>query len=189
MSRTRRLIAPAVIFALVSTALTATNPVAASPTTPSTVTSAQYEVSGVRTLDQRNAVAATGVAVDGIEHGVADVTATPAEVLALQKLGFTVVKVPDAARPDASVAPFDFPSADSQYHNYAEMVADINAVVAAHPSIVAKASIGTSYQGRDMPIVKISDNVSTDENEPEVLYNAHQNARERLTVEMALYLI
>ena len=37
--------------------------------------------------------------------------------------------------------------------------------------------------------VKISDNVGTDENEPEVLFNAHQHAREHLTVEMALYLL
>jgi hypothetical protein len=36
--------------------------------------------------------------------------------------------------------------------------------------------------------VKISDNVATDENEPEVLFTAHQHAREHLTVEMALYL-
>jgi carboxypeptidase T len=36
--------------------------------------------------------------------------------------------------------------------------------------------------------LKISDNVSTDENEPEVLFTAHQHAREHLTVEMALYI-
>jgi carboxypeptidase T len=69
------------------------------------------------------------------------------------------------------------------------MVADINALVAAHPSIARKLSIGTSYEGRDMPLVKISDNVGTDEAEPEILFNAHQHAREHLTVEMALYLM
>src|SRR5215813_6555786 len=69
------------------------------------------------------------------------------------------------------------------------MVADINALVAAHPTIAQKSSIGTSYEGRDMPVVKISDNVATDENEPEVLFDAHQHAREHLTVEMALYLL
>src|SRR5258705_6152105 len=40
-----------------------------------------------------------------------------------------------------------------------------------------------------MPLVKISDNVATDENEPEVLFDAHQHAREHLTVEMALYIM
>ena len=37
--------------------------------------------------------------------------------------------------------------------------------------------------------VKISDNVATDEDEPEVLFTAGQHAREHLTVEMALYLL
>ena len=40
-----------------------------------------------------------------------------------------------------------------------------------------------------MPLIKISDNVGTDENEPEILFNAHQHAREHLTVEMALYIL
>ena len=35
----------------------------------------------------------------------------------------------------------------------------------------------------------MSDNVSTDEAEPEVLFTANQHAREHLTVEMALYIL
>jgi hypothetical protein len=42
---------------------------------------------------------------------------------------------------------------------------------------------------RDIVAVKISDNVGTDEAEPEVLYDANHHAREHLTVEMALYLL
>ena len=37
--------------------------------------------------------------------------------------------------------------------------------------------------------MKISDNVGTDENEPEILFNSQQHAREHLTVEMAIYLL
>ena len=37
-------------------------------------------------------------------------------------------------------------------------------------------------------VLKISDNVATDEGEPEVLFTANQHAREHLTVEMALYI-
>ena len=37
--------------------------------------------------------------------------------------------------------------------------------------------------------VKISDNVGTDEAEPEILFNSQQHAREHLTVEMAIYLL
>ena len=55
-----------------------------------------------------------------------------------------------------------------------------------HPTIVRKFSIGKSYQGRDIWAAKISDNVATDENEPEVLFDALHHAREHLTVEQAL---
>ena len=81
----------------------------------------------------------------------------------------------------------NFPAKDSRYHNYAEMVADIKAVEAAKPSIVDVFSIGKSYQNRDIWAAKISDNVATDENEPEILFDALHHAREHLTVEQALY--
>ena len=81
----------------------------------------------------------------------------------------------------------DFPASDSRYHNYAEMVADIQAVAAAHPDIVQVRSIGKSYKGRDIWIAKISDNVATDEPEPEILFDALHHAREHMTLEQALY--
>jgi hypothetical protein len=188
MSRTHRLSAALAVAVLGLAALIVPNPVSASPVTPVAETSAHYQVTGIKTLAQRNAIAATGALIDGIDHGVADITATQSEVLALQKRGFTVVKVAQQ-QPESGLAIDNFPPADSNYHNYSEMVADINAVAAAHPNIVQKLSIGTSYLGVDMPLIKISDNVATDEAEPEVLYNAHQHAREHLTVEMALYLL
>jgi carboxypeptidase T len=83
----------------------------------------------------------------------------------------------------------DFPSADSQYHNYAEMTAEIDQRLTTYPDIMSMRVIGRSYQGRDIVAIKISDNVGTDESEPEVLFTHHQHAREHLTVEMALYLI
>src|SRR4051812_3850440 len=54
----------------------------------------------------------------------------------------------------------DFPAKDALYHTYPEMVADIQGVAAAHPDIVSVFSIGKSYQGRDIWVAKISDNVT-----------------------------
>jgi hypothetical protein len=82
----------------------------------------------------------------------------------------------------------NFPARDSRYHSYTEMVDEIHAVAAAHPSIVSVFSIGKSYQGRDLWAAKISDHVGTDEDEPEVLFDALHHAREHMTVEQALYL-
>ncbi len=83
----------------------------------------------------------------------------------------------------------NFPARDSRYHSYTEMVADIHAVEAAHPDIVHVFSIGKSYQGRAIWAAKISDNVGTDETEPEIMFDALHHAREHLTVEQALYVL
>ena len=66
---------------------------------------------------------------------------------------------------------------------------EILAVANAHPDIVSRFSIGQSYEGREMWAVKISDNVATDEDEPEVLFIGQHHAREHITVEMTLYIL
>ena len=83
----------------------------------------------------------------------------------------------------------DFPSYDSRYHTYAEMVAEIKATQAAHPDIVQLRSIGKSYQGRDLWVAKVSDNVATDEPEPEVMFDSLHHAREHLSLEQTLAIL
>ncbi|MBT2386485.1 M14 family metallopeptidase [Streptomyces sp. ISL-11] len=151
----------------------------------------EYEVTGPRTAAQRTAVAATGAAIDAVRSGSVVITADAAQAERIRRLGYTVRPLPGPPdRSDGKAAtPFDFPPADAKYHNYAEATAEIDAGVAAHPDIMSKKVIGKSYEGRDIVAVKISKNVAVDENEPEVLFTAHQHAREHLTVEMALYLL
>ena len=97
--------------------------------------------------------------------------------------------LPLAAAAPASAAAADFPSGYRGYHTYAEMVADINAVVAAHPTIAEKLAIGKSYQGRTIWAVKISDNVAVDENEPEVLFDGLTHSDEHMVLEMTLHIM
>jgi len=172
-------------LALIAASTATAQPATAEPRADS---SAQYEVYDVRTLKQRNTIASTGVAIDHVEHAVVGVTATQSEVKALRSLGFTVKKVEVAAASD-DVSTLDFPSRDAAYHNYSEMIAEVNAIVARYPAIASKRVLGKTYEGRDIVAVKISDNVGTDESEPEVLYDANHHAREHLTVEMAIYLL
>jgi carboxypeptidase T len=83
----------------------------------------------------------------------------------------------------------NFPSSDSRYHSYCEMVTMIRQYAATYPSIMRRFTIGKTYQGRDIWAAKISDNVGVDENEPEVLFDGLHHAREHLTVEMTLYVM
>jgi hypothetical protein len=98
--------------------------------------------------------------------------------IALASAGSLVTVRPAAAA--------DFPARDAAYHTYAEMVAEIQAAQAAHPDIVALRSIGSSYKGRTIWAAKVSDNVSTDEDEPEVLFDSLHHAREHLSLEQSL---
>ncbi|MEV5724745.1 MULTISPECIES: M14 family metallopeptidase [Streptomyces] len=152
----------------------------------------QYEVHLHSTAKDRTALQRAGVSVDEVHgHGVV-VSGRADQIRTLRALGYDVTALnaaPDRSGAADDVRLYDFPSADSRYHNYAEMTAEINSIVAANPSIASQRTIGTSYQGRNIVAIKISDNVSADESEPEVLFTHHQHAREHLTVEMALYLL
>ena len=156
-------------------------------------TSGEYYVSGELDVHMRNAVAKTGAVINSVEHGALNITATAEEVRRIEALGLTVDAEPATAHSHDhgtdDVTAMDFPPADSNYHNYAEMTTVLNRAVSDHPSLISKRVIGRSYQGREIVAMKISDNVATDENEPEVLFTHHQHAREHLTVEMAIYLV
>jgi hypothetical protein len=100
-------------------------------------------------------------------------------------LGLALVLPLGAALP-ARAAAADFPAGFTGYHTEAEMVADVTAVLAAHPTIARKAAIGTSYQGRTIWAVEISDNVAVDEVEPEVLFDGLTHSDEHMGLEMTL---
>nr|WSX50059.1 M14 family metallopeptidase [Streptomyces sp. NBC_00974] len=170
---------------------------ASPPPSPSTATQdeaiVQYEIQGPATAAERTALLRTGASIDEVDARSVVVSADTMQASSLRALGYKLTALPGP--PDRSdgrgviAGVNDFPSKDSNYHNYSEAIAEINQRVAQYPAIMSKQVIGKSYQGRDIVAIKISDNVATDEAEPEVLFTHHQHAREHLTVEMALYLL
>jgi hypothetical protein len=142
-----------------------------------------YWVPNVFTVEERTAIAETGAVIWEVGHDYVLVEANADEKLKIEKKLNKKIAEPTA---DQAII-LAFPVADSAYHDYAEMVAEIQQAELDHPGIFDLFSIGTSYQGRTIWAGKISDNVGTDEAEPEVLFTHHQHAREHLTVEMALY--
>ncbi len=139
-----------------------------------------YWVGNVTTREDRTAVAGTGADIIEIGTNYVIVNATETEARQIAKLGYPLEQI---------IRTQDFPPVDSAYHNYAEMSAEILTVANAHPEIVSQFSVGLSYEGREMWAVKISDNVGTDEDEPEVLFIGQHHAREHITVEMTLYIL
>jgi murein tripeptide amidase MpaA len=68
-----------------------------------------------------------------------------------------------------------------EYMSYTEAVAALNAFASTYPAITDLSSIGTSTEGRDIWALKISDNPTVDESEPEVLILGNTHAREQIT--------
>jgi hypothetical protein len=75
-----------------------------------------------------------------------------------------------------------------QYHTYDENEAALGALVATYPTLADTIRIGKAYAptNRNITAIKISDNVLTDEDEPEVLYMGNHHARELMSVEIPL---
>ncbi len=75
------------------------------------------------------------------------------------------------------------------YHDYQELVDSLEAIAATYPNIAMLETLGTTYEGRDILALKISDNVSVDEDETEVLFVGLHHAREWPTLEICLFCI
>jgi carboxypeptidase T len=173
------------------------------PTAAPTPDRGLYRVTDAADVAARTEVASSGVDVLGARDGAMDIVASPAQAAALRSRGFALALTgdfdkllaersggPSSRGASASgVSAADFPAGDEGYHTYAEMVAEVQAAASDHAAITALSSIGTSYEGRDLPVLKISDNAATDEAEPEVLFTCNMHAREHLTTEMCLHII
>ncbi|MFJ9812031.1 M14 family metallopeptidase [Streptomyces sp. NPDC101158] len=195
-SRARRSAALAALLALALaapvTALTTPAGADPAPTAAADEVIRQNEIAGPATAAERSALTAIGVSIDEVDARSVVVSANATQLRHLKALGYKAAALPGPPQrntPGLAARPLDFPSADAKYHNHAEMNAEIDQRLAAYPSLMSKRVIGKTYQGRDIVAIKVSDNVGTDENEPEVLFTHHQHAREHLTVEMALYLL
>ncbi|WP_216212346.1 M14 family metallopeptidase [Amycolatopsis aidingensis] len=155
-----------------------------------------YQVREATAAPDRTAIASSGVDVLGVRDGRMTVVASPGQAGRLRAEGFALEQVGDfdamlARRSGGARAAGvnDFPPGDEAYHNYAEMTAALRAAARDYPGLARMSSVGRSYQGRELHMLKISDNAARDENEPEVLFTCNQHAREHLTTEMCLHIV
>ena len=132
----------------------------------------------------RTFVASMGVdiATVDLKGGYMTVLVSYEELLALYLAGFEVEVVCNWD----GIGHFEL---EPEYHTYPEVVSELSQIETDHSSIAKVFSLGTSYESRDIPGIKISDNVGTEESEPEIFICALHHAREAATVEVAMYVI
>jgi carboxypeptidase T len=75
------------------------------------------------------------------------------------------------------------------YHTYDEMTSLLFGLAANHSDIMSVSSIGKTYEGRDLWMVKLSDNVNQQEGEPEILFMGAHHGNEKSSYEVCLYFI
>jgi carboxypeptidase T len=75
------------------------------------------------------------------------------------------------------------------YHTYEEMTVLLHNLAENHSDIMSLFSIGTTFEGRDLWMVKLSDNVNQEENEPGVLLMGAHHGNEKPSYEVLIYFI
>lgn len=74
------------------------------------------------------------------------------------------------------------------FFTYSEMLSHLDLMTSKYPNLISvKQSLGNSYENRPIYYLRISDNPSSDENEPEVLYTAVHHAREPASLSQLIF--
>lgn len=77
----------------------------------------------------------------------------------------------------------------NQYMSYDESINFLDTMEKKYPNLIKVISIGSTYEGRDIVLVKISKNVETADEKPAMLYTGSIHAREWIGNELALKFI
>ncbi len=77
----------------------------------------------------------------------------------------------------------------NQYKSYQESLEFLNSMELKYPELIRVVKIGTTYEGRDIVLVKISKNVENADSKPALLYTGTIHAREWIGHELALKFI
>ncbi len=105
-------------------------------------------------------------------------------LLALYLAGFKVEVVADLSGGDVGIL-----GLEAEYYTYPEVDSELTQIQTDHSAIAKKITLGNSYESRSIVGIKISDNVGTEETEPEIFICACHHAREAATVNVAMYII
>ncbi len=110
----------------------------------------------------------------------------------LAALGYQIEAIPDPAKIYADslwlATQFSANPLDA-YHTFEELTTEMQQLIQQYPEICWLESIGKSLRGKDLWIMKITDNVTIEEYEPEFKYISSMHGDEPVGMEICIYLI
>lgn len=120
------------------------------------------------------------ISIDRVQDGEVRAYANEKQMAAFERLGYdyTILPSPGSliqpkmANNKSGIAAWD------AYPTYDAYVTMMNQFALDYPTLCQVQSVGTSIQGRQILFAKISDNVTTAENEPEVMYTSSMHGDE-----------
>jgi len=123
----------------------------------------------------------SGVNITGVRGNSVSADISSEQFEELRDMGYDPKLIPDRVRLK--------PELRSGYHTHSQLTADLKALESAYPDICRLHNIGESYEGRPLWFMQISDNVNTEEDEPEFKYISTMHGNEPLGMELCLKLI
>lgn len=146
------------------------------------------------TKEERSAIANTGASIETV-YSDKVFTIASGSILAELKQHFNVQSV--SVLEDLT-STLDFPGRDSSFHNYDEVLREIDAIVAVNPNLARKFSIGKSLQGRDLVAIHLNSSPEALVRrielgrayslKPGIVFLGNHHAREHLSAEVPLKL-
>jgi len=118
-----------------------------------------------------------GIDIEQIRQGVIRIWATQDELDILASLGISYTILHEEVEAEKAFFkkwkdrlkdPDRIPGTRADYHSYSDMVTALQNLETTYPAICKVVDLGNTVNGRDILAVVISDNVNTEENEPEV---------------------
>ena len=129
---------------------------------------------------ERSAIANLGITIEGVDDDFVIAYGNQAEFAAVEKTGRLIVGFPLKG----NTKTLDFPTSDSQFHNYAELTTEMNSLAAKYPDLTELKSIGKSYEGRDLNVIRITKDIGQPLKKPAVIFMGGHHAREHVSIEV-----
>jgi hypothetical protein len=141
------------------------------------------EIRDLTREDVRDIVSRVDLGIDDVRDGTLRAVAFDDQIERLRSMGYDVEIVLDYEDLRAQLKVWE---ERLDYHTYATCIAEMESLAQAHPDICLLDTLGQSVQGRQIVGLKVSDNPTLEEFEPEVRFVGTYHGDEKIATEVVI---